>query len=141
MGGVMAFYQDLSPYEYWKRAWPQEPPPGSEDWLNIGWLGLGHKFVQQPAPPGFVDHLIRLVLVPVRLMRGVHHCEFCKTQSPIRVVDGRSGRVGYLGNGEIQVRDGERREFVAPTLIVHYVDTHGYRPPDEFVEAVMRNDQ
>ena len=26
--------------------------------------------------------------------------------------------------------------YVAPAMIGHYIDTHGYRPPDEFIRAV-----
>jgi hypothetical protein len=31
------------------------------------------------------------------------------------------------------------REFlyVAPELVVHYIEDHGYRPPDQFLEAVQ----
>lgn len=29
------------------------------------------------------------------------------------------------------------RSFVGPTMILHYIIAHGYRPPDEFVAAVM----
>jgi hypothetical protein len=28
--------------------------------------------------------------------------------------------------------------FAAPTLIVHYVDAHRYRPTDAFIDAVLR---
>ncbi len=28
--------------------------------------------------------------------------------------------------------------YVAPELIVHYIEAHGYRPPDEFIQAVLR---
>jgi DNA gyrase inhibitor GyrI len=29
--------------------------------------------------------------------------------------------------------------FVAPTLIYHYVEAHGYFPPEAFIEAVMQD--
>ena len=28
--------------------------------------------------------------------------------------------------------------FVAPEMVVHYIEEHGYSPPAEFVEAVLR---
>ena len=28
--------------------------------------------------------------------------------------------------------------YVAPELIAHYIDAHEYRPPDEFVESVLK---
>jgi len=39
--------------------------------------------------------------------------------------------------GEIRV-DGHGVNYAAPTLIVHYIENHKYRPPDEFIEAVIR---
>lgn len=31
----------------------------------------------------------------------------------------------------------EDRVYASPTMISHYVEVHGYRPPDEFIRAVM----
>jgi hypothetical protein len=41
-----------------------------------------------------------------------------------------------LGNGEIRVRALDGRIYVAPVLIYHYVVSHGYLPPGEFIAAV-----
>ena len=38
---------------------------------------------------------------------------------------------------EIRVRGDERTVYAAPTLIVHYVEAHRYRPPEEFIAAVL----
>jgi hypothetical protein len=46
------------------------------------------------------------------------------------------GRRLWLGNGEIRIPDGPTAMFAAPTLIWHYVEAHGYRPPDRFIAAV-----
>jgi hypothetical protein len=27
--------------------------------------------------------------------------------------------------------------YVAPELVVHYIESHGYQPPEEFIAAVM----
>jgi hypothetical protein len=32
---------------------------------------------------------------------------------------------------------GESARFAAPTMIIHYVEEHGYRPPGEFIDAVL----
>jgi hypothetical protein len=42
------------------------------------------------------------------------------------------------GNGEIRVWSGDGVIYVAPVLILHYVKVHGYRPPQSFVDAVLR---
>jgi len=42
-----------------------------------------------------------------------------------------------LGNAEIWIPDGAGGIFAAPNLIVHYIETHNYLPPSEFIEAVF----
>jgi hypothetical protein len=67
--------------------------------------------------------------------------------APMRAVlrRGRNGRSydGHCGGESLAVGDAEVRVIatdgtllVAPTLVLHYVTAHRYRPPDEFVEAV-----
>jgi hypothetical protein len=55
--------------------------------------------------------------------RGFHTCEFC----------GQAHGIGNFG-----VPDGDLL-FVAPEMVVHYIEEHGYRPPAEFVAAVLRS--
>lgn len=43
-----------------------------------------------------------------------------------------------LGSAEIVVKSSSGQVFVAPNLIVHYIEAHSYLPPREFVEAVLR---
>ncbi|MEM9069790.1 MAG: hypothetical protein AAGE52_14855 [Myxococcota bacterium] len=64
---------------------------------------------------------------------GWHRCTLC-----------RFGHVGTVTYGRLQVSVGasnlfvpaDARIYVAPSLIVHTIDAHGYRPPEEFLEAV-----
>lgn len=60
----------------------------------------------------------------MRQTRGFHTCEFC------------GGREKAVGNAEIRV-PGEGRMYAAPSLVHHYVVAHGYKPPEEFIAAVM----
>jgi hypothetical protein len=39
-------------------------------------------------------------------------------------------------NGEYIVQ-WNGKTYSSPTLIVHYIDAHNYRPPQEFIDAVM----
>jgi hypothetical protein len=41
-----------------------------------------------------------------------------------------------VGDSEIRVVATDGTWLVAPTLILHYVSDHAYRPPLEFIEAV-----
>jgi hypothetical protein len=54
---------------------------------------------------------------------GFHTCEFC----------GKAHGTGNFG-----VPSGDLL-FVAPEMVVHYIEQHGYSPPAEFVDAVLRS--
>ena len=125
----MPFYDDLSPHEH-------GPDAGDAVAFNVGWLARGHAFQVGDLPLEFGDRLARLALRhPVNRMRGWQACPFCEGEYPIEVdLDGERQPVG---DAAIYVAAAEGRVYAAPTLIVHYVTTHGYRPPDEFVTAVL----
>jgi len=72
---------------------------------------------------------------------GYHECEFCRFTggafTQIRTADGNPLLVPGQSCANLFL-PGEHLIYVAPESIVHYVDAHGYRPPDEFMDAVMR---
>lgn len=85
--------------------------------------GREHPFTRGSSPPDFVSALREHVATawqPV-VAAGVHECEIC--------ANARAG--GNLWIPAPQV------VFVAPEMIAHYVEAHGYKPPDAFVRAVM----
>lgn len=127
----MSYYPDLSPYDYWPSLLPLK---------NVGWLEPGGEFPTGEVPSGAMDALVELVGEPDAVTRGVHRCEFCPT---LEAVDdtGRlmvHGSELFLGNAEVRVRDDEGTWYAAPTLVAHYIDAHGYRPPAGFVAALTR---
>jgi hypothetical protein len=91
----------------------------------IGWLERG-----SPFPTGNTDRALLRMLeahtAPGRWMPfvspGVHFCDLgCK----------RAGGTGFI------VIPSSTCVYVAPDLVGHYVEVHRYRPPDEFVAAVL----
>jgi hypothetical protein len=42
-----------------------------------------------------------------------------------------------LGEAEIRVNGEGNVIFASPNLICHYIAAHGYRPPDEFMAALL----
>jgi len=96
----------------------------------VGWLAKGQPFRTGGVAREFFTALREQVCEawqPVG-MPGIHLCDFCSQPLP-------SGRfVGGNSNVWIPAAD---RVFVAPALILHYIEVHGYRPPDEFVAAVL----
>jgi hypothetical protein len=104
--------------------------------VNVGWLGDGVAFETGGADSDVVDELLRLADYQQNVMRGVHYCDFCDEESPIRLVAPVPRGWVSLGMGEIHVRGDGGTVFAAPSLIIHYITVHDYRPPREFQDAV-----
>ncbi|MGW1062218.1 DUF7919 family protein [Micromonospora rubida] len=135
------YYADLSAYEYDSLA-------GSCSMvLNVGWLDISEPFTSGTVPVEFLQRLSLLVKSPINLTRGSHPCTFCLAELRSNSRDEMDGKLviqtlrslGGLGNGEIVVVDENDVCHVAPMLISHYVERHGYQPPSEFVDAVLQN--
>lgn len=110
----MTYFADLTPYTY---------RPGEKNTYNIGWLTAEKKFSKGKTSKEFQEILTDFCQNPPQQYAtcGYHPCEFC-------------GRI--LGGSEIRIV-GDEKIFAAPVLIFHYVITHSYRPPQEFIDAVM----
>jgi hypothetical protein len=65
--------------------------------------------------------------------RGYHGCFLCGEFMP--QVKWQRRRIGVQGHGHYLLQLGEV-VYMAPALLLHYILDHGYRPPDEFVQAV-----
>jgi hypothetical protein len=122
---TMAFFEDMSVYEYSF----DQPESGV---VNVGWLGEGQPFQTGSVPKDFQTALKELCNNnSINHCMGHHVCEFCP--------DASWGDSYYMqmGNGEIRVRDAGGIWYVAPRLVIHYVEEHNYFPPQEFIDAVV----
>ena len=72
---------------------------------------------------------------------GSHTCEVCPPTLPQKGYDHPftwNGRQTTLyGHGHYLVHHGNAI-FVTPALVLHYIVNHQYRPPDVFIEAVIK---
>jgi hypothetical protein len=124
----MAYFEDLSEYSYHQSGiWP-----GAK---NIGWLDPGREFAKMPPAKEFLDLLWEHCKLSVVQMRGIHECEFCVPAKTV-LASRKDGIRRLLGTSEIRVFSKEGHAYAAPTLIYHYINTHHYRPPEEFVCAL-----
>lgn len=105
------------------------------DPLAVGWL---HR--SRPFPTGATGDDLLAALLPfcyeenlVCAVRVPRRCPLCNEIVP--PVE-RDGQRTLPGTGEIRVL-GENDIYAAPDLILHYVSTHNYQPPREFVQAVL----
>lgn len=94
--------------------------PGKEA-VFVGWLARDHPFPIGTVPLQFLNFLDHYCQQPCNVTFGSHNCEFCGN---------------YSGSGEIQVVHSGRL-YLAPVMIHHYVTAHNYRPPDEFITAIL----
>ena len=125
----MAYFKDLTRYEYSKNLFKCAGEP-----LNIGWLERCAPYPNGVVAPELTKKLLALCKFPVNRYRGWHGCHFCK-EYPVRITD--SDGEFCLGDGEIRVAaKDENVTYVAPNLIYHYVIAHQYLPPDVFLDAL-----
>ncbi len=98
------------------------------DLCSIGWLDGTHLYPMGMVPFQFLAALrlhVRTAWQPLFYM-GPHECELCL----------REMHNGYMASSNLW-RPGPALLYIAPGMIVHYIQAHHYRPPDEFIEAVL----
>ena len=123
----MTYFTDLTPYSYLS-----ESPDAV---VNVGWLDPEHPYERGAVAEQVLSEIFELCSRPVNRTRGYHLCPFCEVkQMGLPVTLG--GKRLTLGSAEIRVSTPERT-YAAPDLIFHYIRDHGYKPPDEFVRAVL----
>jgi hypothetical protein len=107
-----------------------------KEYIYVGWLDDLHSF-----PTGELDTVIRekiraLCNSPEILYAGFHTCAFCpEPGNPEEKYQVFRLRQSGLGSGDILLRNSDGSCFVAPNLLIHYVEVHGYLPPAPFLDA------
>jgi hypothetical protein len=105
------------------------------DPLGVGWLQRGQDYPTGPVSEPFLAALLPFCYHEnvVCAVRVAQRCPLCnEIVPPIE----RDGHTVYPGTGEIRVL-GETEIYAAPDLILHFIRTHNYQPPEEFVQAVL----
>jgi hypothetical protein len=128
-------YDDLSHYSYM----PDTIPPGVTA-LTVGWIGPASACAHEDPTDDFLYALETLVSKhPRARTRGWHACELehVEGELPYPLTLELAGTTVHLGAAEIRVVDTAGNWLIAPDLIIHYVSAHRYRPPAEFIEAVL----
>jgi len=116
----MAWIQDLSPFDYLGIE-------GAHSLRAVAWLEREQPFpVGEVPPPVYtrLKELLRDSWEPFAFM-GVHDCSLCRFEPEA------------AGNRNLFV-PGEDAIYVCPELITHYINAHGYCPPDVFCDAILR---
>ena len=114
----MTYYEDCSKCTYFS-------VEGMDNLLAIGWLEKEYPYEKGEVPRDFYRKLKKLFQRPWQPVAfcGPHFCSFCQFDQA-----GGTQNLFVPYDGNI---------YVAPSLIVHYIACHYYKPPDVFIEAVM----
>jgi len=132
----MTYLPDGAPYTY-------RAVVDSSRVICVGWLDAKHPFTRGAVDQDFLVALRYLCINhSIDRMRGYHWCNLgdCDTRQrrPPSTIPLEDGDAYPLGDAEIWVEREDGIEIAAPNLVYHYVTEHQYRPPDYFVDAVLR---
>jgi len=132
-GGGVSYFADLTPYSYSARFLP----PGTTA-LNVGWLDEHHGFAKRRPSRALMGALAEALDHSTARTRGYSSCPLCWAvgDRSCPVVIELHGRSRALGDAEIWVVGSDGVLLCAPNMIVHYVQSHHYRPPKQFIEAL-----
>ena len=122
-------------------SWIQDLDPFGYKMLAVGWLHPDHPFPSGSAPREFVSRLRQFQELAPACARafhlsaglGFHICEFCFSETAPPPWPPEA-----MGHGYICAIHGDR-VFVAPQMLPHYIEKHGYLPPAEFITAVSES--
>jgi len=133
----MTYFPDGSPYSYVAEAQKDVA-------FNIGWLDKDVAYQTGDVPAEFVGRLRDICRSGVNRTRGLHQCNLCPPDQATTWVEPttiRGSAADYVvGGAEIRVLSRDGTVYASPDMIIHYVESHGYRPPEEFIEAVLASD-
>ena len=120
------FFTDLSSYSdsedlRFKKAF--------ESWVRIGWLDSKHNFSKGDVDQEIIDKLKQLE--PYVRTKGWHSCEFCKTEED---------RWAARSSTEFKITGKNGITYAFPQMLLHYITKHNYKPPQEFLDAVMETE-
>jgi hypothetical protein len=104
---------------------------GGEHVRAVGWLSNNQPFPVGEVPPAFLRRLQEFTRkwghsvddLGWGVAMGMHSCELC-------------GECMTSGNFGVPCGD---LLFVAPEMVSHYVEVHRYRPPAQFITALMES--
>lgn len=125
----MAYYKDLTPYEYGECY--------NDKTVNIGWIDDVHPYSKGKITDEFIFFLWEYIKYPINRTRGVYHNKRLDSQKTFHIAHYEGYHI-TLGDAEIRVVDIENDViYAAPNLVLHYIITHQYLPPEQFVNAVI----
>lgn len=122
-----------------------------EIYTLVGWLGGTLDFKTGNAPSDLTDKLFELCKMnKINEIRAIKPCRICyPTMNEWReafmsgsfekvqtITHMKTGEQLLLGSCDFIVKS-NNKNFLSPSLILHYIDHHNYLPPQEFIDAAL----
>jgi hypothetical protein len=124
----MTYYKDLTVCGYFPAsAWHCRL-------IAVGWIEYAEPFEKGAVPARVVEKLQALrqdfsETFRSILFRGLHSCSICEPSGDAR---------DYLADSHVNLFIPHQGfVFVAPGRVDHYIEAHGYQPPESFVTSVL----
>ena len=118
---IKMWYEDLTECDYFGEEY-------AKILTTVGWLENGKSFQKSTIPRDVFLKLVEFKKYPwtFAIFCGFHECDLCQFQFESESESGVSNI--FIPH--------KRKIYVCPELITHYINTHFYLPPREFIEAV-----
>ena len=99
--------------------------------IAVGYLDITEEYQKDPVSQNFINKLRIIWSTGGSLgSLGHHECEFCIDEGNY---EGRA-----KSSSEKILRDEENKiEYRFPQMIFHYIEEHGYQPPEDFILFVL----
>lgn len=124
----MSYFKDLTKYSYLHY----------ENSKNIGWLDKDYSYSKGKVCKEFMDNLWEYLHLNLNQSRGYHSCNLCSVLGEGAFIATNKDKSVKLGFAEIRVlSENGTCVYAAPNLIYHYILNHEYKPPEEFIQAVL----
>jgi hypothetical protein len=127
----MTYYEDLSPCLYFGEKF-------ADKLVAVGWLDLGKNYRKGDIDKEVTNKLVELLVNPWQpfVAGGWHECPFCRISTGPRRLEHKGSTIEMGANNLFIPSNGFL--YVAPSLIVHYIDAHEYSPPKAFCEVMLK---
>jgi len=104
--------------------------------VTVGWLSPEEDFPRGEVDEDVFARLVEFAANPWQPSSPINleYCGFCRFTGGPGVLTYRNMRI-QIGTNSLYIPDIDYI-FVAPSLLLHYIDAHGYQPPDPFCAAV-----
>ena len=113
-------------------------PPGDSGMISVAYLARDCEYSQGEVSDEVFERLVSLVKRPFGAWCGFHNCDLdpCGSGSPL-ALKYKGQAIPTHCSTDILV-PGDCVVYVAPALILHYIRAHRYRPPADFIGAVLQ---